>query len=331
MKAVFTIDVDTAVRRRATDSLSEIADVVFAGCKPAPEVVDLCAGADVVIGSNHLEDVLSSNPSVRLVQVPAAGVDSECDIIRRHPGVRLTNSHANAYVTAQFAVAMLLSLMNRLVQGHEIVRLGRWDTRWRPPAPVNMAEMTVGVLGTGRVGTEIARLIYPFARSIVGLKRTSEGGGAKVFDRIVGRDKLDEFLADIGILFLAVPLTDSTRNLITGRELALLGESGFLVNVARGEVVDEGDLFAALRNREIRGAAIEVWYDYDPKPDSRGRRYPYSEECPFHELDNVLLSPHRAGWTVPVPDYWEDIFANVRRLADGDTELVNEVNVEVGY
>ncbi|MDX1429216.1 MAG: NAD(P)-dependent oxidoreductase, partial [Rhodothermales bacterium] len=310
---------------------SAVAEVVFAAGRSDRDVVDLCANADVLVGSIHLDEVLSANPSVRLVQVPAAGVDSESEIVMRHAGVRLTNSHANAHVTAQFAVAMLLALLNRLVPGHEIVRLGRWDDRWLPPPPTNMSDMTVGVLGAGRVGTEIARLLRPFTQSVVGLKKRSGRGESRMFDRMAGLDELDQFLDHIDILFLAVPLTASTRNLITKRELAILGETGFLVNVARGEVVNERDLFHALRNGNIRGAAIEVWYDYNPMPDSRGRRYPYSEACPFHELENVLLSPHRAGWTEPAPDYWEDIIENVRRVAAGNDELLNEVNVEAGY
>jgi phosphoglycerate dehydrogenase-like enzyme len=255
-------------------------------------------------------------------------VDHVCDIVREFDGVRLTNSHANADVTAQFSVDLALALLNRLHEGHELVKYGRWDERWSTSAPVNMSESTVGVLGAGRIGHEIARLARPFAARVVGLSRRGIAAD-DTFDRIVGSADMDWILQETDILFVTLPLTEDTRDLIGRRELDLLGPSGYLISVGRGASVNEVDLFEALRDLRIAGAAVDVWFEYEPAADGEGHRYPF--HLPFHTLDNVLLSPHRAGWTSPAPDYWHEIIENLRRFASDDGELLNEVDLRRGY
>lgn len=329
MKAVVTIQVDRETRARFERDVEAGVQVEYAGDLRRTDVVDLCKGADVVVGADHLRAILSATPSIRLVQVPWTGVDHLCDVVRTFEGVRLANSHANAYATAQFAIGLALALMNRLREGHEIVKEGRWNDRWIPPAPVNMSHTTVGVLGAGRIGTEVARLIRPFAPRVIGLSRSGASRGDGPFDAVMVRDDLHRLLSEAGVLFVTLPLTADTRDLIRRHELDLLGPDGYLVSVGRGETLCESDLFEALQDKRIAGAAIEVWYDYEPAADRDGRKFPYNR--PFHELDNVLLSPHRAGWTRPSPDFWEDIIENLNRMAGGRSDLLNEVDLQRGY
>jgi phosphoglycerate dehydrogenase-like enzyme len=124
-------------------------------------------------------------------------------------------------------------------------------------------------------------------------------------------------------VLVAVPLVDETRGLIGERELELLGPDGYLLNVARGEVVDERALYEALRDRRIAGAAVDVWYRY---PGSRDERT-LPSELPFHELENVVMTPHVSGRSEGTRD-GRVAFAveQLVRLAEG-RELENVVAV----
>jgi phosphoglycerate dehydrogenase-like enzyme len=133
-------------------------------------------------------------------------------------------------------------------------------------------------------------------------------------------DALHEVLAESDFVVIAVPLQDDTIGLIDAAALRAMKPGAFLVNVARGPVIDEDALYEALRDRAIGGAALDVWYRY---PDNKvsGR----ASTRPFHELDNVIVTPHIAGWTEGTFRHrWEAIDDNLRRLATGEP-LVNVV------
>jgi phosphoglycerate dehydrogenase-like enzyme len=137
------------------------------------------------------------------------------------------------------------------------------------------------------------------------------------------------FLKGIEILIIAVPLTPITEGLIKLKELKILGPDALVVNVSRGPVIDEESLFKALQDKRIAGAAIDVWYNYHPDPDGEGRKYPFS--FPFHTLENVVLSPHRAASPFNDLDRWGEVLENIRRFASGNKKLINVVDLEKGY
>jgi phosphoglycerate dehydrogenase-like enzyme len=112
-------------------------------------------------------------------------------------------------------------------------------------------------------------------------------------------------------------------------ELERLGSTGLLVNVARGKVVNEYDLYKALENNVIAGAAIDVWYNYHPNPDNEGRSYPFS--YPFHKLNNVILSPHRAASPFDDLERWDEVIENIERFAEGSRQFMNIVDLEKEY
>lgn len=143
--------------------------------------------------------------------------------------------------------------------------------------------------------------------------------------------ELDRFLDAVDTLVVALPLTDATRGMLGLPELSRLGPTGLLVNVGRGPVVDEAALYWALAEGRIAGAAIDVWYDYDPQPDAAGGRHPYgAAEHPFHTLPNVVLSPHRAASPFADIARWDDVAATLRQIALGQSPS-NRVVLERGY
>jgi phosphoglycerate dehydrogenase-like enzyme len=128
---------------------------------------------------------------------------------------------------------------------------------------------------------------------------------------------------------VAVPQTPDTLGLIGQKELVLLGSDGLIVNIARGPVIDEEALYNVLAKKLIAGAAIDVWYEYRPEPDDENRLYPFHH--PFHELDNIVLSPHRGASPMDDLERWNEVIENITRYAQGRTDFLNIVDLERGY
>ncbi len=141
--------------------------------------------------------------------------------------------------------------------------------------------------------------------------------------------ELPSFLQQTDRLIIALPATKHTVGLLGAKELSLLGKNALLVNVARGAIIEEKALFQALDNQQLSGAALDVWYNYQPQADSEGRKYPYT--LPFHQLDNVLLSPHRAASPFSDLKRWDEVVENITRFATDTSPLLNVVDLEEEY
>jgi phosphoglycerate dehydrogenase-like enzyme len=200
--------------------------------------------------------------------------------------------------------------------------------------PRQVAGATVGIIGYGRIGREIARLAAPFGMRVLGLKRTAEavgGGSGAKFDtgrldpeteiaEIFPMGRLDDVLSRSDVLVVVVPLTELTRNMIGPEQLDLLPHGAFVVNIARGGIVDEAALRERLRDGRIGGAALDVFDDE-----------PLGEDSIWWSESGALVTPHVAGLA---PQYHAQtldlVVENLTRLADG-RPLLNEVDRVSGY
>jgi phosphoglycerate dehydrogenase-like enzyme len=181
---------------------------------------------------------------------------------------------------------------------------------------------TLGIVGYGRVGREVARRAAPFGVRILAANRTPRAAEPWV-ERIYPLAELDRMLPECDTVALCTALGPETTGLIDAPRLALMRPTAFLINIARGQVVDEDALYAALCDGRLGGAALDVWWQYPDAaaPTRRGSRHP------FHELPNVIATPHNSGWTQGmVRRRWDEIADNIRRFVRGD-ELINIVTV----
>jgi phosphoglycerate dehydrogenase-like enzyme len=202
------------------------------------------------------------------------------------------------------------------------LRRGAWESQWgvggSPPPPwPELAGKTLGILGYGRIGQSLARRAWAFDMDVCAIRRDVSCSSADGLSLLGGPDALDEVLRRADYLAVTLSLNEQTRGLIGARELALLKPTARLVNVARAEIVDEEALYRALADRRIAGAALDVWYRYpkEPGPTLPARR-------PFHELDNVLMTPHVSGWTEGMLEARAILIAeNIGRTARGDPPL----------
>jgi phosphoglycerate dehydrogenase-like enzyme len=231
-------------------------------------------------------DTLRHAPSLQWVHIHSAGADRPVYGDLQARGVAITTSSGtNAAVVAQTAIAGLLALARHFPQ---LMAAQRSHT-WAPlidsngiALPRDIDGQTAVVIGWGPIGQQIGRLLTALGLRTVVVRRSA--AAVENVHQVVGVNALDEVLPQADWLILACPLTDTTRGLIDRYALALLPSGAQLINVARGEVVNEPDLIAALQSGQLAGAFLDVF-----------AHEPLAAESPLWDLPNVIVTPHTAG------------------------------------
>lgn len=283
------------------------------------------AAAEVLVTVAFTGD-MPAMPGLRLIHVPASGLD-EIDLAAVPAGVPVCNAFEHDTGIAEHVMAAILQVAVDLPGRDRRFRGGSWEDSPRTGAAgrPELAGQILGCVGYGSIGRAIARRARAFDMRIVAATRSPRAVEPEP-DRLVGFDRLDEVLRAADFLVVACPLNDATRGLIGAAALATMKRSATLINVARGPIVDEAALFGALRERRIAQAAIDVWYRYPGEDDSA----PRPSSLPFHELDNVIMTPHCSGWTA---DLMRRRFAvvidNIERQRAG-RPLVHQVWPRIG-
>jgi phosphoglycerate dehydrogenase-like enzyme len=163
---------------------------------------------------------------------------------------------------------------------------------------------------------------------VLGVRRSPTMPADSVAE-IYGLEALEMLLPQADVLVIALPLTSETENLIGKKELALLPRGAVLVNVGRGPIVVAAALYTALRERHLKGAGIDVWYNYPPDPEARSNTPP--ADYAFHELENVVMSPHRGGGSEDSNMLRMRHLAELLNAAARGEDLPNRVDLEAGY
>jgi phosphoglycerate dehydrogenase-like enzyme len=239
-------------------------------------------------------------PNLRWLHSGSAGVDHPVFRMFLDRGVRLTNSSGSSGPSIAHHVIMSLLALRRDLPAFLRAQAGR---TWAQRDIGDVEGMTVGVLGMGPIGAESARLAGEFGMRVIGMRR-----------RVVGDepcetwtlDRLHELLPQLDALVLALPLTDDTRRIIGADELAMLPAGAHVVNVGRGELIDEAALIDALRSGQVGAAALDVT-EVEPLPT----------ESPLWDLPNVIITPHSSGATTSnrrrATEYFVEEFARFVR------------------
>jgi phosphoglycerate dehydrogenase-like enzyme len=268
------------------------------------------ADADVLVTGRLAPRDTELATRLRLVQAASAGAD-RIDRAAIPPGCVLCNLHGHEQAIAEWALMGMLALSRRLLFYDGELREGRWHRFGDEvplPLPHTLRGRTLGAVGYGSIGRRTVELARALGMETVAVTRSPRDGAG-------GLDRLPDLLERSDFVVVAVPLDDDTRGLIGARELELLGPEGYLLNPARGPVVDERALYEALRDGGIAGAAIDTWYRY---PSVAGEVTAPSE-LPFAELPNVLMTPHVAGRSQETREARRRFVADqIARLAAGD-------------
>jgi phosphoglycerate dehydrogenase-like enzyme len=295
-------------------ALTTPADYRIAPSANDEDVAPLLLGADALISARFSPALTEAADALRLILTPGAGTNG-IDFAALPAQTTVCNVFGHERGIAEY-VFTTMGMLNRDYPGMDRrLRQGDWRDHLGMPLP-ELQGKTVAIVGLGRIGAEVARWATFLHMNVIGVARNplSVSARASGIERIVSFAELRTILPEADFLVLALPLTGETRGLIGARELATMKPSAFLINVARGEVVDETALYAALKDRSIAGAAIDTWYRY---PEGDQPTLPAT--LPFHELPNIVMTPHIAGATENTFSYrWAAIDDNLRRLRAGE-------------
>jgi phosphoglycerate dehydrogenase-like enzyme len=283
------------------------------------ETVARLGDIDVLVSMAFTREMAVAAPRLRLVQVPGAGLD-RIDRGALAPGTALANAYGHDVGIAEYVIGAMLAVTRTFCRVDADLRRGRWDSVWSgAPVPLwpELAGKTLGIIGYGRIGQAVARRALAFDMDVLAIRRDASRPDPHRLAFLRGPAALDEVLGRADYLALTLALTPDTRGLIGAPQLARLRPTAVLVNVARGEVVDEDALYDALHRRVIAGAALDVWYRY---PSGEAPTHPGHR--PFHELPNVLMTPHVSGWTEGMMDARAGVIAeNIHRTARGEAPV----------
>jgi D-3-phosphoglycerate dehydrogenase len=241
--------------------------------------------------------VARSDLRLKLVSRHGVGYDSVDVPAMTRAGVLVANTpNAVPRPVATIALTFILALAHRLMAKDRITRAGRWPERLDHMG-TGLTGRTLGVIGAGRIGKELLRLAKPFDVKLLAADPYAE---TLELNYIGARHvTLQQAMSESDFIVITCLLNEETRGLVGARELALMKASAFLINVARGPVLDEGALYEALAAGRIAGAGLDVFEQEPTPPDN-----------PILKLDNVIVSPHALCWT-------DELFGNIARTAIG--------------
>jgi phosphoglycerate dehydrogenase-like enzyme len=279
-------------------------------------VVAKLADVEVLVTLGFSREMGAAARRLRLVQVPGAGLD-RIDRAAVPAGAWLANAYGHETGIAEFVMGVMLAWTRELGRLDAALHRGTWLSQWAvgvPPPPTwpELAGTTLGIVGYGRIGQCLGRRARAFDMTVLAVRRDRSAPDGTV--ELHGPDHLHDVLARADYVAITASLSAETRGLIGARQLAAMKPSALLINVARAEIVDEDALYRALVDRTIAGAALDVWYRY---PTTPGATWPGTR--PFHELPNVLMTPHVSGWTEGMLEARATLIAgNIARAARGE-------------
>ncbi|HVR41240.1 MAG TPA: D-2-hydroxyacid dehydrogenase [Thermoanaerobaculia bacterium] len=277
----------------------------------ADSLRDAAARADAVLLAPRYGSVLTELwrelGNVRWIHTLAAGVESlPFDLLRRSEVVVTNSRGLYADALGEFAIAAMLWFakdLRRMMRNQE-------QRRWEPFTIERLEGQTLGIIGYGGIGHAVGRRAEALGMHILPIRRRQE----------LGDPTIEDVIAQSDYVVMSTPLTPSTHRLLSRERIALMKSSAVLINIGRGATVDEDALVDALRERRLRGAALDV-FEVEPLPP----------EHPLWQLDNVLLSPHTADHTADAHLRAMHFFIeNLRRFRAGDS-LENVVDKNEQY
>jgi phosphoglycerate dehydrogenase-like enzyme len=287
------------------------------------------------VSSDAFDRLLARAPHLAWVHSATSGVERALTPASRERGLVVTNARGVfSRPIAEYVLMMILSVSRRLPQLLELQR----ERTWQPLEGAELRDVTVGIVGLGSIGRAVGALATAFGCRVVAIRRrpTAEDAGPGdrdarderddrsvgdvMLDRVGGPETLPELLGESDFIVLAAPLTSETEDMINAETLAMVKPGAWLINVARGRLIDERALLRALRDGPLGGAILDTFRDEPLQPMSS-----------FYDLPNVIVTPHTAWSSGRVLDRSVELFCdNLRRFAKGEP-LLNVVDPAAGY
>jgi phosphoglycerate dehydrogenase-like enzyme len=276
--------------------------------------------AEIVAGwkKEIKEHCLEGSSQLKWLQTWSAGVNNVPLSELESRNIQLTSANGvHAYPISETIFGLMLALTRKI---HTYVK-NQQSKKWHHAhMNLEMHEKTVGIIGVGAIGKETAKIAKAFGMNVIGIRHS--GIQEEYVDEMYKQDQLNEILPLCDYVVITLPLTKETYRLMGAEQLKLMKSSAFLINIGRGEIINEAALVQALTENEIAGAGLDVFV-----------KEPLSEDSPLWELENVIITPHTSGSTEHYNKrVMDDIFIpNLKSYIDDQKTIINVVDFEKGY
>lgn len=285
---------------------------------------------EVVIGGIFSKEDIEQAKKLKLIQIPFAGVDKlDFSLYKNYPDIFICNIHANKNAVAEHAFGLILALAKNIVINDRDLRLGRWHGFATKEPTVQLQGRSLGIVGLGSIGWEIAKIGHALGMKVFALKRKIKEKDLKkknILEFLGEKKDLEKVIKESDFIVVAVPLTKETSGLIGEKELKLM-KGKYLINISRGTVISEEALVKSLKEHHLSGAAIDTWYQY---PSSEQKEM-LPSKYGFQKLNNVVMSPHTAGYTDrALNENIKSVFDNIVKIYYGE-EPENQIDTELEY
>jgi len=269
----------------------------------------------------YLDEISAPNvgklvkPNLKWVQACSSGVGHILELGLFSEDVHLTNA-AGVHAAALSESVMAAILFHTKLLGERIEN--QRQRRWQELHCSELTAQTLLIIGTGKIGCEAAKRARAFGMRILGLRRSGDPHDS--FDQMYGAPGLQEALAQADFVLIACPLTSETKRMIAATEFSVMKPNAYLINVARGKIIDESALLNAVVSGQIGGAFLDAFAE-EPLPD----------EHPFWATPGITLTPHDSHSSPLIGDNIVSLFTdNLRRQIAGDP-LINQIDYQKGY
>lgn len=270
-------------------------------------------------------------PHLQALVIPFAGIPEETlKLMKEYPSVAVYNLHYNASLVAEMAMALLLAAARFLLPCDRALRANDWDLRYNPPPAMMLDGKTVLILGFGEIGQRVGRVCHALGMRVWGIRRNPHKRAELDYPaEVFGLDALEDLLPHTHVLVVALPGTHETEGLVGEAQIRRMPPGSILVNVGRGAIVEQSALYHALKDGHLRAAGIDVWYNYPMHKKDRRNTPP--ADFPFGELDNIVMSPHRASFTTDSETVRMQHLAPLLNAIAAGTADAQRMNLDLGY
>ena len=309
--------------------LGDTAEVSYSSTK-IEEILEKGRDVDIIASNRVPSELLKSGSKLKMLQTFAAGVDLiDFTAIEEQSEVIICNSHINAAEVAEYAITLLFTVAKNTIPNDRELRKGNWMYAFGGPNPnIEIRNKTCLIVGLGNIGSEVARRLRGFDVRITAITSSGTSKWVDLVDKLAKTDEIQTLVEEADFVILSLPHTPDSEGLVNEEFISWMKSDSIIVNVSRGAIIEEEALFNALKDNKIRGAGLDVWWRYPTK--WRGKGEPPTD-MPFQELDNLVASPHRGGYSENTErEYFTFAGENILRFIKGE-EPFNIIDPSRGY
>lgn len=315
-------------KRNIRQSFGSDSEVFFYNDLEEDEKVRVMEQAEILIGPKIDDKELDLYKNLKMHQTFATGLEDYNFKFYKKNNILLCNTHTHSKIIAEYGFALLLSIAKEIKANDQLLRNGDWNYTLYPS--ITLFGKSILFLGYGNIAKMLKKLCEPFKMNYIAVKRTKECEDPEL--KIFTHEEKLLAIKYADIIINTLPLTKKTINFLDANEFSAMKPSVIIVNVGRGNTINEKELYTALKNKRVKAAALDVWYNY---PKVRGVEKQDPMPCqpskfPFNKLENVIMTAHRAWQSDALMADIKPFLYNVNRFIKGEKPL-NIVNLDEEY